>query len=67
MVQRVRESVSGKATVIVVDVDEHPDLARDYKVRGIPALLIFKNGEVVDQVRSRDENGIREQLLSHAE
>lgn len=66
MVQRVSESVAGKASVVVVDIDEQPEIAREYNVRGIPTLLIFKDGKVVDQVRARDEEGIRQQLLAHA-
>lgn len=35
--------------VCKVDVDKEPSLAMDYKVVNIPNLLIFKNGEKVNQ------------------
>ncbi|MEX0685992.1 MAG: thioredoxin [Balneolales bacterium] len=33
-----------------VDVDSNPQISTKYNIRSIPALLIFKNGEVVDQI-----------------
>lgn len=35
------------ARFIKVDVDANPDIASEYGVQGIPALLAFKNGNVV--------------------
>lgn len=37
----------GKIKVAKVDVDSNPNAAAALGVRGIPALFIFKNGEVV--------------------
>jgi thioredoxin 1 len=34
--------------VAAVNVDENPELASKYSVRSIPALMIVKNGQVVD-------------------
>jgi thioredoxin 1 len=39
----------GLAKVVQVDVDENGALAREYDVRGIPALFVIKNGAVVDE------------------
>lgn len=36
--------------VVKVNVDESPNTPQQYKVRGIPTLVIFKNGQVVDQL-----------------
>lgn len=40
----------GKAKVVKVDIDENPQTPSEYRVRGIPTLLLFKGGEVVDQI-----------------
>ncbi len=40
----------GKAKVGKLDVDHNPGAASRYQVRGIPTLLLFKNGQVVEQV-----------------
>ena len=46
----VAAQMEGKAKVFKLDVDAHPDVESRYGVRSIPALLFFKNGQVVDQV-----------------
>ncbi|MBW8868303.1 MAG: thioredoxin family protein, partial [Acidobacteria bacterium] len=39
----------GKAVVLKVDTDKHPELAQRYGVRGIPNFLVMKGGRVVHQ------------------
>jgi len=38
----------GKLKIVKVDVDANNDLAAQYGIRSIPTLLLFKNGELVD-------------------
>ncbi|WP_038035147.1 thioredoxin [Thermopetrobacter sp. TC1] len=38
-----------KVKVVKVNIDEHPNLAARYGVRGIPTLMIVKDGEVISQ------------------
>ncbi len=49
-VERLAQEFEGKATVGKVHVDEQPGLAQSYSIRSIPSLLIFRGGEVVDQI-----------------
>jgi thioredoxin 1 len=46
----IAKEFDGKARIVKVDVDEEGDLAMEYNIMSIPALLFFKNGKVVDQV-----------------
>ena len=39
---------SGKVNFVKVNVDDNPNLAAKYGIRGIPSLLMIKNGEVAD-------------------
>jgi thioredoxin 1 len=39
----------GQATVGKVNVDDNPHLAAQYGIRSIPTVLLFKEGQVVDQ------------------
>jgi thioredoxin 1 len=41
---------TGKVTIGKLNVDENQDTAVKFNVRGIPALLLFKGGQLVDQV-----------------
>ncbi len=40
----------GKAKIGKVNIDEHPGLAAQYGVRAIPTLLVFKGGQVSEQM-----------------
>ena len=40
----------GKVKFVKVNTDENQDRATRYKIRGIPTLMFFKNGEMVDQI-----------------
>ena len=45
--EELSNEMDGKIKVVKVDVDSNPNSAVAMGVRGIPALFIFKNGEVV--------------------
>ena len=40
----------GKATVAKLNVDENPTVPTRFMIRGIPTLLIFKNGQLADTI-----------------
>src|ERR1041385_1525017 len=40
----------GKVRIGKVNIDEHPTLAAEYGVRAIPTLLMFKGGQVSEQM-----------------
>ncbi len=39
-----------KARIVKVNIDDHQDLAGQYNVRAIPTLLLFKGGQVIEQM-----------------
>ena len=49
-VEEIATAFAGKLTVAKVDVDKNGATPSRYGIRGIPALLIFKNGKVADQI-----------------
>ena len=49
-VEKVAESYAGKIKVAKVNVDQNGATPSRYGIRGIPALLFFKNGKVADQI-----------------
>lgn len=49
-VEQIAAEYQGKASVYKVDIEKDPDLASKYGIMSIPALLVFKDGKVVDQM-----------------
>lgn len=43
----VAEELADKITIVKVNIDQQPDIAPRFGVRGIPTLLVFKAGKVV--------------------
>ena len=46
ILDEVAEEYTGKLTIAKLNIDENPGTAPKYGIRGIPTLLLFKNGEV---------------------
>ena len=40
---------AGKLTIAKVDIDENPVTPNEYAVRGIPTMLLFRDGKLLDQ------------------
>ena len=45
--EELSNEMEGKIKVVKIDVDNNPSAAAELGVRGIPALFLFKGGEVV--------------------
>jgi thioredoxin 1 len=50
-VEAVAAEYAGRAKVGKLNVDENFSVTTRYQIRGIPALLLFKNGEVQGQIQ----------------
>jgi thioredoxin 1 len=53
----------GKVTVGKLNVDENPEVTVRYMVRGIPAVLLFKGGQLVDQIVGLVDKGTLKQMV----
>jgi len=49
-VAEIAQDYSGKLKVVKLNVDENINTPGRYNIRGIPTLLIFKGGQVADQI-----------------
>tara|TARA_B100000424_G_scaffold89613_1_gene67101 strand:- start:1363 stop:1722 length:360 start_codon:yes stop_codon:yes gene_type:complete len=66
IVEEIAKDYNGKVKVGKMDVDKNNQAAMRYGIRSIPTLLLFNNGEVVDQVIGNvGKDGI-ESMLSKA-
>ena len=50
IVEELANDYDGKVVVGKLNVDENPNTAFKFSIRGIPTLLLFVGGNVVDQV-----------------
>ena len=50
VVEELATQYAGQLKVGKLNVDEHPEIAQRYGISGIPALLFFDQGQVVDTV-----------------
>lgn len=65
-VEEIAKEYEGKAVVGKVDVDNNPNVAMQFGIRNIPALLYFKNGQVVDkQVGAAPKKVLADKLVAH--
>ena len=58
VVEEIADEYGDTAVVGKIDVDNNQDIAIKYGIRSIPALLFFKDGEVVDNVVGAVPKGV---------
>lgn len=49
LVEDLANEYNGRVSFAKVDVDQAPNVSRQYHVSSIPTLLFFKNGEMIDR------------------
>jgi thioredoxin 1 len=50
IVEELAKEFTGRIKVTKLNVDENPATPSQYGVRGIPTLILFKNGKILDQI-----------------
>lgn len=45
----VAQTHQGKLKVLKINVDENPQIAQHYQISGIPTLILFKDGKIVNR------------------
>lgn len=50
IVEDLAEEYAGKVKVGKLNVDDHPEMTRSYRVMSIPTVMLFKDGELVEQL-----------------
>jgi putative thioredoxin len=66
VLERIEHEMAGRVTLVKVNSDENPEIAAALGVRGIPNVILFKDGKPVDSfVGALPENRIRAFLEAH--
>lgn len=47
ILKQVKDTLGERVSIIKIDVDKNQELASKYHVRGVPTMLLFKNGKQV--------------------
>ena len=64
--EEIAQEMSSKIKIVKMNVDENPNTPGQYGIRGIPALLLFKNGKQVGElIGNQPKENITEFLNSH--
>lgn len=63
IIEELTKEYEGKLKIVKLNIDENPKTAGRFQVMSIPTMLIFKNGEVVDQmVGFQDKSKLKERF-----
>lgn len=66
VVESVVAELAGRLVAVEVNVDEEPSIAASFQVRGVPALLLFKGGQVVEVlVGAQPCSALKARLQAH--
>jgi len=49
-IEAIANKYEGQLVVVKINIDDHPDLAERYEISGIPAFLLFQNGQVMENI-----------------
>ena len=43
----LKTKVGASATILKIDVDKNPKVSSEFQIKGVPTLILFKNGKVL--------------------
>lgn len=50
IIEKLEKEYNGKMKFVKVDIDSNSNIASEMGIRSIPTLIIFKNGDIADQI-----------------
>ncbi len=67
VIDQISSEMSDQLDVFKINIDDNPDTPSKYMVRGIPTLMLFKNGEIVDtKVGSIPKSALKDWIESNS-
>ena len=65
VVEDIADQYDGKAKIVKLNVDENAQTAGKYNIRGIPTLLLFKEGVIKEQIVGNTTKGTISKMLDN--
>ena len=65
VVEQIAEKYEGKAKVLKLNVDENTLTSGKYNIKGIPTLLLFKDGVVKEQIVGNTTKGTISKMIDN--
>ena len=66
VIEEISETYKGRVKVSKINVDENPETTMKFRIRSIPTLIAFKDGEVSDQIVGAVAKSEIEKILDKA-
>ncbi|BDV01033.1 thioredoxin [Thermodesulfomicrobium sp. WS] len=64
VIDELTQEFAGQVKILKMNVDENPATPSTYGIRAIPTLILFKKGEVIEQVTGAVSKASLKQMLS---
>ncbi len=65
-IEQLANDYAGQAKIFKMNVDENPNTPSQFQIRGIPTVLFFKGGQLVDQiVGNQSKEAITQVIQKH--
>ena len=64
--EEMSASYTGKVKFAKMDVDSNREVPARFGIRGIPTLILFKNGKMLDQIVGNQPREVIEELIAKA-
>ena len=64
VIDELSAEYEGKVSIVKMNVDENPSTPGKYGIRAIPTMILFKNGQVVEQVTGAVSKSSLKELLN---
>ena len=64
-IDELAETYEGQVKVSKMDVDSNHNIPAQYGIRGIPTVILFKDGEPVDRFTGNNPQQIKEMVQNH--
>ncbi len=65
VMETVAEQYEGKAKIVKLNVDENALTSGKYNIKGIPTLLLFKDGVIVEQIVGNTTKGTIAKMIDN--